>query len=327
MSYVTKEDVLSRISQEAIMERYFPYSINKRKSYCNPFRIDKSPGCNFKYNGNNILQFVDWSYRKYYDCFEICKLATKANSFREVLEIIDREFNLNLLPKRFNSKMNLILNKENKINFNYQKNFSLKVQVFDDWIDETLSYWWGLGIDREDLLFFNVLPCNKVWINDNLAWNYYKNNPIFRYKSKKGIQVYRPLASKNKGKFTQDLPPNYVLGLEQLPETGDLIFITSSYKDVMVLYKLGIHAICPIGESGIIDNSILEDIKRRFKKVVVNFNPDQHGVTGAGRLLTDNDFTCWFIPKEKDNADFVKKYGYLELEQILKKYGAKYVQK
>lgn len=303
------------------MERYFPYAINIKKKYINPFRSDKKPGCNFKYDTAKRFLFVDWSYRKSYDCFEVCKLNCKLKSLYEVLRTIDKDFNLNIVPSSFKIKDN-ITNKDliKSIYRNKTNKLSIKTEIFPHWTKKSLEYWEEYGITEEDLNFFNVMPCTKCWFNDEVLWLASPNNPIYRYKFKEGIQIYRPKSNKNKGRFSQNLPPNYLLGLEQLPEIGNVLIITSSYKDVIVLYKIGISAVCPIGESGIIDKNLLENLKKRFKKIVINFNPDDAGVLGTGRLATENNFSCFFTPYEKDPSDLVKLKNYEELKKIYGSY-------
>jgi hypothetical protein len=45
------EEILKKVSQEEIMQRYFPEPIVIGKLYVSPFRYDKNPTCSFKYIG------------------------------------------------------------------------------------------------------------------------------------------------------------------------------------------------------------------------------------------------------------------------------------
>lgn len=314
--YITKEEILEKITQESIMERYFPYNINYNKTYCNPFRTDKSPGCTFKYDKDKRLLFIDWSKRKSYDCFEVCKHVLSSD-MHNILKRISRDFNLSTNSFKDINKVRKtkVYKKKQQVNVN---SFSLKTEIFDKWTTKSLVYWWQFGIEEEDLLRFNVIPCYKAYLGDYRVWTYSERNPMYRYKTEKGIQIYRPKASKIQGRFTQNLPPNHVLGLEQLPEKGEVLFITSSYKDVMVLYKLGLPAICPIGESGIIDENILNDLKLRFSKIIINFNNDEAGIEGTERLLKLHpSFEFFYTEDEKDPADYVREYGYVKLKELI----------
>lgn len=319
--YITINDILSKISQESIMERYFPYSIKKGKQYRNPFRNDRNPGCTFKYDRKGKLIFVDWSKRESYDCFKVCQLQNRLDNMREVLLKINRDFNQN--PNSFKKKQNKSIFISDKPNFVKASNFTLKVEIFDKWTKNSLTYWWSYGFTEEDLNYFKVIPCYKAYLGDFKTWTYSLKEPMYRYDFKEGKQIYRPLSKK--GRFTQNLPPNFLMGLEQLPDKGNILFITSSYKDVITLYKVGLNAVAPIGESGIIDPKLLDDLEKRFEKIVILFNNDEAGISGTEKLLKERPNYEYYFLSLKDPSDLVKERGYLELEKELEHYGARFL--
>lgn len=338
---IEKQTILEKISSEDIMKRYFPEPIKAKKIYRNPFRIDKSPGCTFKNHPDKGLIFIDWSKSRSYDCFDICKEVNKLKNFKEIMLRIDEDFGLNLAPKSFKiippTSISKIIHQTKVINLLPEKNetsqrkFIIRPRI-KSWSSE-LSYWNSYGIDKDVLELFNVKSCSSVVLggdenSNGKLWVATKDNPIFLYTQPEGFQVYRPNAKKENGRFSQNLPVGYLMGLEQIPKRGKILFITKSLKDVMVLFQLGIPAVAPIGESGYIDPKLLEDLQDRFEKIVVFFDNDESGYKGAAYLQKQYGFYLFAIPRKlniKDSGEFVKEKGYLELSKLLKQYGAEYI--
>mgnify|MGYP000773108075 CR=1 FL=1 len=121
-------------------------------------------------------------------------------------------------------------------------------------------------------------------------------------------RIYRPLADKYT-KWRNNLTENDIQGFKQLPKTGDILIITKSMKDVMCLYEMGIPAISPSSESTFIPDKALEQLKKRFKRIIIMFDRDEAGVrylrkislkTGLEGLLINKKF------KAKDISDAIK---------------------
>lgn len=50
---------------------------------------------------------------------------------------------------------------------------------------------------------------------------------------------------------------------------GDILFITKSMKDVMCLHEMGIPAVSPSSESTFLPKDVLEQLKTRFKRIII----------------------------------------------------------
>ena len=113
-----------------------------------------------------------------------------------------------------------------------------------------------------------------------------------------------------------------IQGFEQLPEYGDLLIITKSLKDVMVLYEMGYDAIAPPSESSEIPEVVIYNIKRRFKKILVIYDRDATGMRFARSIVNKWKFDFAFINKKyntKDISDFVKAYSIDDAKRLLSK--------
>ena len=52
----------------------------------------------------------------------------------------------------------------------------------------------------------------------------------------------------------------------------------------MVLYNLGIAAIAPQSETQFIEENVLEDLRKRFKHIVLLFDNDQTGIEFTNKI-------------------------------------------
>ena len=115
-----------------------------------------------------------------------------------------------------------------------------------------------------------------------------------------------------------------VQGITQLPETGDTLYITSSLKDIIVLRKLGLNAIAPSAETTIIPEDIITMLKTRFKKLVIFYDNDNPGIIASNKHSKIYEASEIFVPFKyisediKDPSDFVEKYSYEELLDVIK---------
>ena len=86
---------------------------------------------------------------------------------------------------------------------------------------------------------------------------------------------------------------------------------------------MGISAVAPQSETQFISDTILEDLKQRFEKIVLLFDSDLTGVHYTNVLRRKYDFLIpCIIPRRyeaKDISDFYKKYGRIETIEFIKK--------
>lgn len=190
-------------------------------------------------------------------------------------------------------------------------------------IDEV--YWEQYFITREILKKYDVSPIHTFWVNDTISNIFYtKEQPLYAYRVFDKYQIYSPYGSK-KNKFRTSCTTYDMYGLEQLPQYGNLLIITKSNKDMMVLDRLGYDAIAPTGESTPIPIDIMQSLRERFKRIVVLYDNDESGIKGAKKLSSTNHLEYICIPIEyytkfkiKDISDFIKAYKITKTKQLLK---------
>lgn len=138
-----------------------------------------------------------------------------------------------------------------------------------------------------------------------------KEDPIFAYCLGKFVKVYRP-KSKLCFLYGGEKVDDYVLGFEQLPGKGDMIFITGGEKDMLSLSAHGFNAICFNSETAQIPGNIIEGLLLRFQHLIILYDTDETGIREAKRqaeMLGQYKVLCltlplWGTKTEKDISDY-----------------------
>ena len=154
---------------------------------------------------------------------------------------------------------------------------------------------------------------SETWDGKVFGFTSTPAEPMFVYRGKWGIKVYRPQAGIRfvYGGHTGD---NYCFGLEQLSAKGDLLFVTGSEKDVLTLAAHGFHAICFNSETSFVPVKILRKVVYRFKHVVFLYDTDKTGLESSERhvaQLAEYGLKRLVLPlagtkEEKDVTDYFR---------------------
>lgn len=312
------EEILKKVSQEEIMQRYFPEPIVIGKLYISPFRYDKNPTCSFKYIGGSLL-FKDFGVTdKHKNCFQVCAETNKC-SMSEALRIINYDFNLKLFrPTSFVAK-NIKSVTYNHVPIVKEEDFAMELFAeLRQFQESDFIYYFQGGITITTIKKFNVRAVEKAWIGDYRWHVFSEQDPIFRYREGDRIKFYRPLAKSKKNKFRN----NYNTSVEcmhELEYKSNVLFITKSRKDVMCLYEIGYEAISTTSETSFIDEDVLEHLKNSYDRIIVFYDNDEPGVKSCTEFTNLYGLEYFNIPKiyPKDPFDFIKNHSKQELKQII----------
>ena len=266
--YVSKETLLTYIEDIDIYRFYTGEEVKLQGNINSPLRDDANPSFGYFIRDDEVC-FNDFALGGG-DCIKFVQLKYGLNYFEALSKIaidfdIDDKFIVKKInktqkdydPNKYDSKSKL-LSKAN--NFTLQKQ-SRKWSLYD------LAYWRQYGIEYETLQKYNVKPVNYIFINtapiacEKFAYCFteYKDNT-------ETYKIYQPYSENYKWLNGHD--ESVWQGWSQLPETGDEIIITKSLKDVMAIHDvLGIPSISLQAESIIPKHHIIDELKKRFKKV------------------------------------------------------------
>ena len=316
---ITKELILSRFSEEQLMEYYLHLPV-KKGLFRSPLRRDKQPTCSFYRNKSGTLIFKDFATGQHLNIFDVVQSIFRCDYF-ESLRIIANDFGIvrdNTLHKN-PGKINL-----NPIKIKDKEISKIQIEV-QEFTDGELKWWGKYGISKDILKRFNVYSCKHVFLNDQLFAESQQHCPIFGYYGKKyqGLELWRCYFPKRTSfRFITNWPSKKIQGYDQLPKKGKLLVITKSMKDSMCLYSCGITACAPNSENLFIPDKVLEDLKNRFKNIVVLYDNDRPGLYNMAKIRKEHpELTYVFIPKKygsKDISDFYKDHGRKETLNLIK---------
>lgn len=328
------KNILERTTEAEIFRHFFG-EFKVRELYISPLRAnDTIPSFNIYINKYGDLKYKDWGHSSG-SCFDFV-MNLKNVDFRGALSIISAEMNLDLNQSPIIYKEYQELNKLRKRTF-------ARARV-REWKEYDAKYWKQYDISSSTLDFFDIYPGEELWKRkEGESWKRFwintEDNPLYIYKLQEysieddklifgnsGLKAYRPYQSKEYGrdgsfKWFTGVTGNFMQGLTQLPDSGELLFLTSSLKDVCTLYEIGISALAPNAESPLIDELLIEYLKKRWSRIVVNYDSDSAGVRASTLLVDKFNLEYWNIPKHynaKDVSDFVKIYSKKELIEIIK---------
>lgn len=309
-------DVLLRLSEETIYSYYLDQNINGHDAFKCCFHEDKTPSLRFKrmHSGKLI-----------YNCFG-CGNKGDIFTFVSNLHKIPYQEAVKLIVDTFEGEKSDIIKYKPKVIETY-KDSDTKIHPFFKHFDfEDIVYWNSFNISINTLKKFNVKTCNKVFIfgkTNPVELSYVKNNPIFIYDlGGEKYKVYRPLNPTKKGKFFSNANEFDIQGMNQLPDKGEKLIVTSSLKDVMVLSEIGYNAIAPQGEGINIPENVVDHLYACFNDIFVLYDSDEAGYKYSDKISKRYGFNPIHIPNEyntKDISDFSKKFGLKKTKLLIEK--------
>jgi 5S rRNA maturation endonuclease (ribonuclease M5) len=185
-----------------------------------------------------------------------------------------------------------------------------------------IKYWRKFHISINTLKKFNVFSIKYFLCNRVVKGTYKEDSPMYAYKVYDKFKIYRPLASKYT-KWRTNLTNRHVQGLFELPkEGGNLLIITKSLKDVMCLYEMGFNAIAASSETTFIPEDILDDLKSKWKHIVILYDRDATGMKTARKYGKQYKLDCVFVHKKfkaKDISDAVRDNEFFAVKEWLTK--------
>lgn len=298
--------ILNRYNDELVFRHYIPdFVINKRIR--SPLRKDVNPSFSIFLSRSGKLMYHDYANNDSGDVIKFVMMLFGLSYYDALLKIA-----------RDLSIIDSVLQKPDIVVHDISRTKKTKVikVVIQPFTTTDLIYWESYGIRKSTLEHFKVYSIAAVFIDDVLVGEYYKSNPIYGYYLGNGWKIYKPFS---KQRFYMN--STVLQGYNQLPDKGDLLIITKSLKDVMLLYELGYHAVAPHGES-ILNIPEIDDLRDRFTNMVIFFDNDSPGINGAKVLSETYKIPYVYIPEEemaKDISDYNKINNINKTKELIEK--------
>lgn len=304
---ITLDWILSKVTEYDIYAKYIG-QFKVGMIYNSPFRKDKNPSFGIYYSKRTKqLLFKDHGTGECGNVIKFVSLFTGKTEYNDILSDIVDKLNITNNTKLVSSKQ-YISPTETVIGV-----------VRQEFTDVDINYWKQFNISINTLKKFNVNSIKYYLCNGIVKGTYKRENPMYAYKVYNNFKIYRPLADKYT-KWRNNLTDYDIQGYEQLPQKGDILFITKSMKDVMCLHEMGYPAVSPSSESTFLPKDVLEQLKTRFKRIIILFDRDTAGVKRSRKLSRETGLEAIFINKKfkaKDVSDAVKANSFEEIKNWL----------
>lgn len=314
---IDKNYLISKYSEETYLSHYLGIPV-KKGLYKNPLRQDNKVTCSFYKSKSGDILFHDFATGKQLNFIGI--VMEKYNvSYYEAINIIAEDFGLKdgSTPKK-SCKTTV------QVKFENSEPAKIGVEI-KEFSKSELEWWSQFGIGPKLLKKYNVYSCKNVFLNDRLFTSNSKLTFGYFGGILEGKELWRIYYSqRDQYRFLTNWPAKKVQGYKQLPKEGKLLVITKSMKDVMCLASLGIPAIAPNSENLFISDKMLNNLKTRFKYIVVFYDNDRPGLTNLIKIRKNHpELNFFWIPLKygaKDISDFYKEKGKDETIKFLKNY-------
>lgn len=312
--YLHTEVILSKVSEYDIFRYYCPNFRKLDEKFCSDIRKDETPSVSIT-NWNKGLLYKDFGYPDHtFNCFSYV-MAKYNIGFIECLHMISKDFGLGLVSSNVSATA-----KTYNFTPRAKKRTNIKIKS-RDWGNNDAEFWKRYGISKRLLIKYNVIPIDYFWVNHN---RFRVKQLGYAFKFDTGYKIYQPYEIEDK--WYSNVGKNCIQGYNQLPDSQDLVFLTSSLKDVMTLVSMGYPAVALQSEMTIPDKMFVDELNKRFCSIVVFYDNDfksEHnpGQRMAHRLCEEFGFDNICIPDSygcKDISDLVCDYGLGVAKQFIK---------
>jgi len=315
---ITKEEILSKITELDIWRRYIPNFVNIDKSFKSDLYGDKKASCRIYPNGQGKLVYKDHGNGDFIGSSFDYVQKKFGCSYHECLNIIARDFNIKNLSTIVNPKLLLA----NDVGNNSTKMQSSKTKTRIDIVKQGYTsydydYWKQFGISIADLEREEIFSVKYAYLHtsDNqYLYEYRKTNLIYAYKEYNyetnefmGYRLYFPLSNGNR--FINNSGKKGLQGYDKLPESGDILILTKSRKDCVCYGLYGIPAVSMASETTLPEEELIAVLTARFNRVVVNLDNDEEGVKNTLKIVEKYGLEYFYIDGAKDLSDLIKAKG------------------
>lgn len=282
-------------------------------AYNSPLRTENHPSFAVYYSRKyEDIEFMwkDFKLGESGSIFKLVRLLFDLKNDKEVYAKISQDFGLGLDLPEVVTKIRL---------YNPPSKLNKKIRVSSiPFTNEALAYWEQFGIGERILQKYCVTQVSHYWTFDGQPYPRSAFNLTFAYRVGKYYQLYSPYAPKAM-KFRSDLPENYFFGYLQLPETGSMLVIDKSMKDVMFCSVLNIPAVAGKSEVIHIPHQKILELRNRFDSIFLTLDPDDAGRKQAEVYVSRYPWLKpRFLSEAKDKTDLCLKVGKDRASTIIK---------
>ena len=300
-----KDTILSKISEAELAVFYIDGLTEIPSVISSPLRKDEHPSFRIYSPDGTRVKFFDYATGQKGSIFDLLMLMY-GKSFQDTLEMISKDLTDNRKTAIYKAKLE-------RLKVNSERGILQVRSVRSEWQEYDFSYWDSYGVPKNWLLNADIYPISHILIVSESG--YVKTIKADKYaytfiERKDGVvteKVYQPY-NKEGMKWRSGHDRSVCDLWAKLPEKGNIVIIASSRKDALCVWaQTGIPTISMQSETVLMKPQVMQELKERFKRVVVLF---------------DNDFSAEENHGQKDSQKFAELYGIEQIE-IPSKYRAK----
>lgn len=308
--YLHTDVILSRITEYDIFRFYCPNFKQVSQKFKSDLRTDNSPTVSIVVWKGRLL-YKDFGRPDHtFNCFGYVMFKYSLG-FVEALKVISNDFGLGLCGNESSSSLAITYGQDKQQEFEEKKQAKIQVKS-RGWDVRDKEFWEQFCISKTLLRKFRVSPIKYFWINETR----FKCNSIsYVFNFDLGRKLYCPLEEEHK--WYSNTTKECIQGYSELPENGEVVFLTSSLKDIMCLEVLGYPSIALQSEMQMPNEALIKELKGKFKRVIVLYDNDFNNENNPGQMMAEkicNEHTliniC--IPSEycsKDISDLIRDHG------------------
>ena len=301
-AYLHTDVILKRISSYDIFRYYCGSFKEIGNRFCSELRQDTSND-SVIINWNGSLLYKDFGNSEHtFNCFTYVSYKYSC-TFNEALLIIDTDFGLNLGPK---TTTNVVEGPRPKL-YGHKVIENKRVTIIKKkrrpWNMYDQMFWTPFNITKKILESFLVEPISYYWINEN---RFLCKSITYAYRIGLKYKIYAPLDKERK--WFSNTNSTQIQGLHMLKGLEGTLVITSSLKDVMTLYSIGIPAIAFQSETTMPDETIIEKLKSHFNCIILFYDTDNAGQVMASKICSKYNLLNIMLDEQwnsKDVSDFI----------------------
>lgn len=290
-----KEEILTKISEQTICQRYFgkyyPNNIVEPNLGIAP-PYDKRTKKTFNlYEKNNRIRWRDEGINQRGDLFRLIQKTYRLN-YQETLTMIDYDFKLGLIKnnRKFSEYEHITLTDETIYFLDGEATTaSLKLEKA---INKVILKGYEINSSKKNLYqSFEALGIDKTMVDEYELFelNYGKvtmpkfsfyirsteENPVFAYRYSKQIKIVNPSVQGGFRRFTHigRKGSKYIFGLKQLKRKKSSIkklFLVTNEIDAIIFTANGFDAVCVCGGDTILTKGLLKQLSFAQKVIFLN---------------------------------------------------------
>lgn len=318
---LTEENIFKYINQYDIFYYYIENFEDIGIRFCSELREDHDPSCVVNEH-EGLLYYKDFGDGTTTNCIGYVKLLLGLD-YPQALEQISVDFDLGLhINERTpfkDHKGEHYISKSPRIRKS-PTIIQVRTRSWNRGIDK--NYWKDrYGISCSTLREYQIYPVDRVWLNGRIFMVEGKKDPIYAYRFREyTYKIMRPFSDSLK--WMSNTTKRDIQGLDQLPWIYNILVITKSMKDVLVLRGLGIPAVAPQSETEVITKKDMDHLRKRFKNIILLFDNDRTGIESSKKYQEVYPF---IIPERipydlkcKDISEVVMYHGISRAKKLCK---------